>query len=98
MTNNLFTFLMVLFAIITLIALVLLMRYDRDSLRASHDAKLGRDLRDAAGSEEYALFAIDQARTDRKYLGKRIEPKRPPPQLHIVRGGQPLDFPPDGAA
>lgn len=93
MTDQLYTLVLVSAAVTVLICLAIMWHAD-------HDAELGRDLREAAGSEEDALFAIDQARTDRKYLGKRIEPKvlHFPPQLRIVRGGEPVQFPPDGAA
>lgn len=106
MTNDqLFTLLMVAAAVIVLIALYLMSRHE-------HEARLGRMLLDAAGSEHAERMAIESANLDRllsqKYEGeldraKRHHGTRLPSNVvrlapRILNRGRTVNFTPDGDA
>ena len=112
--DQLFTLLMVCAAVSVLALLTLWGRYERDSIRASHEAAIGRELLAAAGDESHARCVIESANLERllrkKYdaetdkamrRGFRTLHKVPRNVLRfpaITSHGRPLNFDDKGAA
>lgn len=102
--DQLLTIFLVSAATIVLTLLTIWAHIDR---QRDAEADLCRELLEAAGSPSAARFAIDQARTDRKFLVSLSEPKKraSPPRLpsNVVRlrirdRGRRVNWTPDGAA
>jgi len=99
MSTEIYTVLIVAAAVICLICVAVMYHADKDS-------ELGRELREAAGSESAARMAIESANLDRllskKFEGEYGRAMRKPPRnvvpLRIVNRGQPVRFEPPGAA
>lgn len=104
-SDQLFTLLLVLTALVVMICLACMWHAD-------HDAYLGRALRKAAGSEAAARMAIESANLDRllsqKYEGeldraKRRQGNRLPANVvrlvpRVTSRGRVVNFTPDGDA
>lgn len=105
--DQLFTALMIAAALTTLLALVAMCRYERDTVRAEADAIYGRRLREAAGSRAAIERAIVETATQRQLeerCARELEQALRYPRVvgnvtpfRIVERGRPIHFePPSG--
>lgn len=106
-TDTLFTTLMVTSAVITVLALTLWSRHERDTIRAEADCLVGRRLREAAGSPAAVERAIDETRAQRQLqerCARELEQALRYPRVNkvtpfrIVERGRVVKFTPDGDA
>lgn len=103
--DQLFTALMIAAALTTLLALVAMCRYERDTVRAEADAIYGRRLREAAGSRVAIERAIVETATQRQLeerCARELEQALRYPRVgnvtpfRITNRGRPINLTNDG--